>query len=150
MCSPGTLRADPDRLAQALRNLLSNAIAHTTPGEGLVRLGVEREGTDHLRFVVEDDGPGIHADERERIFDRFHRTDAARDRGSGGTGLGLAIVRSIADAHGGHVMAGKGPTAGARITLELPGFTADDDSAIEANGAAGAVSETARKGADAR
>jgi len=120
----GTLRADPDRLAQALRNLLNNAIAHTTPGDGLVRLRAEREGTDRLRFVVEDDGPGIPADQRERIFDRFHRTDAARDRASGGTGLGLAIVRAIAEAHVGHVAVGHRPEGGARIELELPGFTA--------------------------
>jgi two-component system OmpR family sensor kinase len=120
----GTLRADPDRLAQALRNLFSNAIAHTAPGEGLVRLGVEREGTDHLRFVVEDDGPGIPADQRERVFDRFHRTDSARDRVSGGSGLGLAIVRAIAEAHEGHVAVGHRAESGTKIELELPGFSA--------------------------
>jgi two-component system OmpR family sensor kinase len=120
----GTLRADPDRLAQALRNLLSNAIAHTAPGEGLVHLGVQREGTDRLLFVIEDDGPGIPVDQRERVFDRFHRTDAARDRASGGTGLGLAIVRAIADAHEGRVAVGHRPERGTRIELELPGFTA--------------------------
>jgi signal transduction histidine kinase len=120
----GILRADPDRLAQALRNLLGNAIAHTTPAEGLVRLGVEREGADHLRFVVEDDGPGIPADQRERVFDRFHRTDAARDRASGGTGLGLAIVRAIAEAHEGHVAVGHRLESGTKIELELPRFTA--------------------------
>jgi two-component system, OmpR family, sensor kinase len=119
----GNLRADPDRLAQALRNLLSNAIAHTTPDDGLVRLGVEREGADRVQFVVEDDGPGIPTDQRERIFDRFHRTDTARDRASGGSGLGLAIVRAIAEAHEGHVLAGQRRQGGARITLELPGFT---------------------------
>ena len=140
----GTLRADPDRLAQALRNLFSNAIAHTAPGDGLVRLGVEREGADHLRFVVEDDGPGIPADQRERVFDRFHRTDAARDRASGGTGLGLAIVRAIAEAHAGHVLAGQGPEGGARITLDLSGFTAADGSAFDAGSTAGEVNGTAR------
>lgn len=120
----GILIADPDRLAQALRNLLSNAIAHTALGEGLVRLEVERRGADHLLFVVEDDGPGIPADQRERVFDRFHRTDAARDRASGGTGLGLAIVRAIAEAHLGHVAVGHRPEPGTRIELELPRFTA--------------------------
>jgi signal transduction histidine kinase len=120
----GTLRADPDRLAQALRNLLANAIAHTTPGEGMVRLEVERLGPARVRFVVADDGPGIPPEQRERVFDRFHRTDAARDRASGGTGLGLAIVRAIAEAHGGRVCAGTSPEGGARIELELPGFSA--------------------------
>jgi signal transduction histidine kinase len=119
----GVLRADPDRLAQALRNLLGNAIDHTAPEVGLVRMRVERAPRGRLRFVVEDDGPGIPVDQRERVFGRFHRTDAARDRASGGTGLGLAIVRAIADAHGGTVTAGASPEGGARIELELPGFT---------------------------
>ncbi len=131
----GTLVADPDRLAQALRNLLANAIAHTAPEHGLVRLEV-RAGADRLRFLISDDGPGIPAAERERVFERFHRTDAARDRASGGTGLGLAIVRAIADAHGGRVFvrapfardgaartpAGNPPPNGAHIELELPHF----------------------------
>ena len=100
----GTLHADPDRLAQALRNLARNAIEHTSAPDGLVRLDVARIAGDRVRFVVADDGPGIAADQRERVFDRFHRTDAARDRASGGTGLGLAIVRAIALAHAGRVV----------------------------------------------
>ncbi len=119
----GTLSADPDRLAQALRNLLSNAIAHTAPEQGLVRMEVRRAGADRVRFEVRDDGPGIPPQERERVFERFHRTDVARDRASGGTGLGLAIVRAIAQAHGGRVAAGQAPEGGACIELELPGFT---------------------------
>jgi two-component system OmpR family sensor kinase len=118
----GTLRADPDRLTQALRNLLTNAIGHTAPEHGLVRLDVRRSGADRVLVQVSDDGPGIPPEERERVFDRFHRTDAARDRASGGTGLGLAIVRAIAEAHGGRVTAGAAPKGGARIELELPGF----------------------------
>ncbi len=120
----GTLRADPDRLAQALRNLLGNAIEHTNAGSGLVRLRVERaRGAAAVKLIVEDDGPGIPADQHERVFDRFHRTDSARDRVSGGAGLGLAIVRAIAEAHGGVVSATRAPAGGARIDLELPGFT---------------------------
>jgi two-component system OmpR family sensor kinase len=118
----GTLRADPDRLAQALRNLITNAIDHTAPERGLVRMRVEGRAGGRVRFLVEDDGPGVPAEQRERVFHRFHRTDAARDRASGGTGLGLAIVRAIADAHGGSVSAGASPEGGARIELELPGF----------------------------
>jgi two-component system OmpR family sensor kinase len=141
----GTLLADPDRLAQALRNLLANAIAHTAPEHGLVRLDVERtgkqghgprpvhpdlerpegrgQGREWVRFVVQDDGLGIPAEQRERVFDRFHRTDTARDRASGGTGLGLAIVRAIAEAHGGQVAASESFAGGARVELKLPGFT---------------------------
>jgi two-component system OmpR family sensor kinase len=118
----GTLRADPDRLAQALRNLLANAVDHTAPERGLVRMRVQARPGGRVRFLVEDDGPGIPVEQRERVFHRFHRIDAARDRASGGTGLGLAIVRAIADAHGGSVSAGESPEAGASIELELPGF----------------------------
>jgi two-component system, OmpR family, sensor kinase len=120
----GTLRADPDRLAQALRNLAANAIRHTAEGEGLVRLEVHTDGPGRVRFVVIDDGPGIAAPERERIFERFHRTDPARSRDEGGAGLGLAIVRAIAEAHHGDVRAvepAPGET-GARVELRLPGF----------------------------
>jgi signal transduction histidine kinase len=120
----GTFTGDPDRLAQALRNLLTNAIKHTAAGDGHVSLAVHAEAGGRLRFVVEDDGPGIPAEHRERVFDRFHRTDPARDRASGGAGLGLAIVRAIAQAHGGTVEAGAAPGGGARLVMVLPGFVA--------------------------
>ena len=71
---------------------------------------------------VDDDGPGIPASERERVFDRFHRADPARTRRAGGTGLGLAIVRAIVDAHGGRVWATESPLGGARVVIELPGY----------------------------
>jgi heavy metal sensor kinase len=117
----GTLNADPDRLAQALRNLLRNAVEQTTDG-GLVRLTGSAEG-DWVTFAVEDDGPGIPAAQRERVFDRFHRTDSARNRARGGVGLGLAIVRAVAEAHGGRVAAGESPEGGARVEISLPGFS---------------------------
>ncbi len=118
----GELRADPDRLAQALRNLLGNAIDHTPAESGLVRLGAQQLPGGRIRFLVEDDGPGVSVEERERVFHRFHRTDAGRNRAAGGTGLGLAIVRAIAIAHGGSATAGVSPEGGARFVLELPGF----------------------------
>jgi two-component system, OmpR family, sensor kinase len=117
----GTLQADPDRLAQALRNLIANAIEHTAEG-GLVRLEVRPLPGGRVSFVLSDDGPGIPGDQRELIFERFHRTDEGRDRASGGTGLGLAIVRVIAEAHGGRVSAGERAGGGALIELELPHF----------------------------
>jgi signal transduction histidine kinase len=120
----GTLQADPDRLAQALRNLIANAIQHTAEEVGMVRMLVERASPGRIRFVVEDDGPGIAPEERERVFDRFHRTDPARDRASGGAGLGLAIVRAIVEAHGGRVSASRSPEGGARMEIELDGFMA--------------------------
>jgi two-component system, OmpR family, sensor kinase len=113
----GTVRADPDRLRQALYNLLGNAIEYTRPG-GLVRLVVEpRDGT--VELAVEDDGPGIAVAERDRVFDRFHRADAHRGPGAG---LGLSIVRAIAEAHGGSVAATASPEGGGRVAMTLPGW----------------------------
>ncbi len=120
----GSLRADPDRLAQAIRNLARNAIDHTASGSGLVRLEVERLAPDRIRFAVIDDGPGIPEPERERIFERFHRVDPGRSRAAGGAGLGLAIVKAIAEAHGGYARAYDRPDGpGARVELVLPGFS---------------------------
>jgi signal transduction histidine kinase len=121
----GTIRADPDRLAQALRNLGRNSIDHTAERTGLVRLEVRQEGGT-LCFAVVDDGPGIPLAERERIFERLYRTDPSRARSGSegsGAGLGLAIVRAIAEAHGGGVRADSGLGGrGTRIELRLPGF----------------------------
>ena len=119
----GTLRADPDRLAQALRNLARNAIEQTAERDGLVRLDVRSLAPDRICFVVSDDGPGIPVHERERVFERFHRTDSGRTRATGGAGLGLAIVRAIAEAHKGSVRV-RDPQdpRGAIIELVLPGF----------------------------
>jgi signal transduction histidine kinase len=112
------VEADEARLAQALRNLLRNAIAHTTDS-GLVELSVDVDA-DRVRLIVDDDGPGIPVDQRDAVFDRFHRLDGARSRDAGGAGLGLAIVQAIAAAHGGRVWAAASPAGGARMVLEIP------------------------------
>ena len=117
----GILNADRDRVTQALRNLLRNATEHTQRG-GRIELGASPAGAGRVRIWVDDDGPGIAPAERERVFDRFHRSDSGRARTAGGTGLGLAIVQTIVNAHGGRAWAADSPLGGARVVIELPGF----------------------------
>jgi two-component system OmpR family sensor kinase len=112
------IQADPDRLAQVIHNLAQNAVAHTPDG-GLVRLSAASNGR-YVRFAVEDNGPGIPPDQRDRIFDRFHRTDYSRARTAGGSGLGLAIARALVEAHGGRIRACESPEGGARVEFDLP------------------------------
>jgi two-component system OmpR family sensor kinase len=116
----GTLAADPERLTQVLRNLAANARRHAGPG-GRVEVSAAARG-DRLTIRVDDDGPGIPPAERGRVFDRFHRSEAARDRDSGGSGLGLAIVGSIVELHGGRIRVEDSPLGGARLAVELSGF----------------------------
>jgi signal transduction histidine kinase len=117
---PVTVDADPDRLAQALRNLARNAINHTGAPDGLVRVDVTRSRAASVRITVSDDGPGIPPELRERVFERFYRTDKARTQAAGGAGLGLAIVRAIAEAHHGSVRLTQSAAGGAAFALELP------------------------------
>jgi two-component system, OmpR family, sensor kinase len=116
----GSVRADPDLIAQVVRNLLANARRHAGP-EGRVVLSSRAAGGE-LIVAVDDDGPGIPPAERERVFDRFHRSDRSRDRGSGGSGLGLGISRSIIEAHDGRIWVETSPLGGARVAFSLPGF----------------------------
>lgn len=116
----GTVRGRPELLARVVSNLLANARRHAG-GDGRVVLSSTAAG-DRIAVAVDDDGPGIPAAERERVFERFHRVDSARGRDSGGSGLGLAISREIVVAHGGRIWADESDLGGARIAFELPGF----------------------------
>ena len=116
----GTLDADPDRLNQVLRNLVRNAVAHTSVGDRVEVAATALDG--RLEIAVSDTGTGIPAEELELIFERFHRLDRGRPRDSGGTGLGLAIARAIVEAHGGRISAESAPGHGATFRVDLPGY----------------------------
>jgi signal transduction histidine kinase len=118
----GEVEADPDLVARVVRNLLENARRAAGAG-GRVALSSAASG-ERLTISVDDDGPGIPAAERERVFDRFYRSDLARDRASGGSGLGLAIARAIVAGHGGRIWVEDSALGGARMSVELPGFAA--------------------------
>ena len=114
---------DELRLRQVLANLVSNALSHTPAGTP-VDVGVTaRDGEVHLS--VRDRGPGLAAEDAERIFERFFRADASRTRAAGGTGLGLSIVAALVAAHGGRVgvdtALGHGATFWVRLPLDRDG-----------------------------
>jgi two-component system, OmpR family, sensor kinase len=113
----GRLRADRQRLTQAMMNLAGNAVQHTRDGD-TIRLGSElRDG--HALLWVADEGPGVPHADQERVFERFARASGGPRR-SDGAGLGLAIVRAIAEAHGGRVTLRSEPGRGATFTVEVP------------------------------
>ncbi|AXK39064.1 ATP-binding protein [Crenobacter cavernae] len=107
---------DPDQLGMALRNLVTNAVKY---GGGTVAIGAERVG-DAVRLSVEDDGPGIPEDARERVFEPFFRLDASRTKSRGGYGLGLALSRAVTRLHGGTLAVDTSPLGGARFWIVLP------------------------------
>jgi signal transduction histidine kinase len=110
---------DPDRIRQAVDNLLGNALRFAPRGSVIV-LAARAAGPD-LDIEVSDDGPGFPVGFLPHAFERFARPDNGRSRDDGGSGLGLAIVRVIAAAHGGVATAGNKPGGGAVVRLRLPG-----------------------------
>jgi len=108
---------DAALVERAVMNLVSNALRHS--GSPTVELSLERRGG-VVAIVVEDRGCGVPPEHRERIFERFHRVDAARAEASGGAGLGLAIVRRAACLHGGDCVLESPSQGGARFVFTIP------------------------------
>ena len=108
------MQGDPQLLRQMIGNLLDNAIRFAQPG-GLVRVRLSRDSTT-VQVAVTDDGPGVAAGDRDRIFERFVRTDTRSD----GAGLGLPIARWVAEAHGGRLVLADSGAPGAEFVAHLP------------------------------
>jgi signal transduction histidine kinase len=126
---PVFARADRDRLVQLLLILVDNAIDHTPRGSTVtVRV---RSAGGQAAIEVEDQGPGIPPEARERIFEPFTRLHGTTRHGSGGTGLGLAIARRITDAMHGSITVTSPEGAGAVFTVTLPGAQPGTDTVVE-------------------
>jgi heavy metal sensor kinase len=113
-----SIRGDDLRLRQLFLNLLSNAIRYT-PDQGTVNIEVSRNG-DNVTVAIIDSGIGIAKEHLPHIFERFYRTDEARNRAHGGTGLGLAIVKWITEAHEGSIHVDSTVDKGSRFEVRLP------------------------------
>lgn len=110
---------NPDELHRMVLNLLDNAARHTPPGSE-IELRLRREGSDAV-VEVADDGPGVAAELREQVFERFVRGEGPADTAvAGGSGLGLAIVRAVATSHGGSAEVGESERGGALFRIRLP------------------------------
>jgi signal transduction histidine kinase len=113
---PVIVDAAPTLLDRLVANLLENARRYA---QQAIQIQVLRHGST-AELIVTDDGPGIPAPDRERVFERFFRLDSARCRRRGGAGLGLAVARDIAHAHNGTLHVEDAAGAGARFVLRLP------------------------------
>ena len=125
---------DELHLSQVVRNLVDNAIRHTPPGGTVaIRVAEDAGGTaapGTVRVWVSDTGPGVPPEERERIFERFHRLTASTpssDPGDRGSGLGLAICKAIVVAHGGQIRADEADGGGALFVVTMPPLRAAAD-----------------------
>ncbi len=118
------VRADPVFLQQAIMNLLDNAVKYS-PAGGTVRISVTRQGSaqpnqEQAVLKIEDSGPGIPREERQRIFNRFHRLDTSRSHEGGGFGLGLAIAKWVVEANGGAIGLDESASGGCCFYISLP------------------------------
>ncbi|GGJ54638.1 hypothetical protein GCM10008938_45910 [Deinococcus roseus] len=115
--APLQVRVDASRLRQILGNLCQNAAVHG--GSHGIQIHLQQDGPFACLQVL-DQGPGFPAGEEERVFQRYHRTDASRSRHTGGSGLGLSVVKSLVELHGGRVQATNRPEGGACVMVWLP------------------------------
>jgi signal transduction histidine kinase len=110
---PESLSCDAKYLTRALVNVVRNAVKYA---RSRVELSVERDGPRTV-IRVDDDGPGVPVEQRQRLFEPFTRVEGSRGRDSGGVGLGLAIVKSVAEWHGGAAEISDSPLGGARVSI---------------------------------
>ena len=117
------LELDSQRIKEVLTNILDNAHRYTPEG-GQISLSAGRVADD-IEIRIKDSGPGVGADELDKVFERFYRTEVSRTRDEGGSGLGFAIARSIVEKHNGRIWAESEPGQGLTVIIRLPVAPAD-------------------------
>ena len=125
-----TVSADRDALRQILLNLLDNAAKYGPPGQTITVGGAAAPATNgaRVRFWVEDEGPGIPAADRDRVWEPYVRLNRSAESATGGSGIGLSVVRELVGLHGGAAwIESAGASGGARIVVELPAHSAPAD-----------------------
>jgi signal transduction histidine kinase len=117
--SPAPIACRPNEIKRAVRNLVENAVAYGHKAE--VRIS---DTSDGYEVLVEDEGPGIPENDRQRVFEPFVRLESSRNEATGGTGLGLTLVKAIAEGHGGAIRLEDRPGGGLRARMHLPRMAA--------------------------
>ncbi len=116
------IKVDAQRMKEVLTNILDNALRYTPQG-GRITLSAARAGNE-VEIRIQDSGPGVAADELDKVFERFYRADTSRTRDEGGSGLGFAIARSIVERHNGRIWAESQPGQGLTVIIRLPALGA--------------------------
>ena len=96
---------DPEQLKRVISNIIGNSVKYMDKPHGLINIRIKDVGGDFIQVEIEDNGPGIAMKDIPYIFDRFYRSDASRNSGTGGSGIGLSIVKKIIEDHGGRIWA---------------------------------------------
>jgi CheY-like chemotaxis protein len=121
--SCGTIECDPTRIRQVLTNLIDNAVKYSPDG-GTISIKTQKY-PDEVWVSVEDTGIGMHPDELEVIFERFHQLESGHKRSTGGLGIGLSLIRDLLEPHGGHIWAESEKGKGSIFTFALPSTSID-------------------------
>ncbi|MCX7864055.1 MAG: ATP-binding protein, partial [Novosphingobium sp.] len=118
-CDSAEIAGDRSEMAQALRNLIDNALKYGRPG-GPVHITLEKSETGWVLIAIRDEGEGIAPEHLPRLTERFYRADASRSRAAGGTGLGLSIVKHIVERHRGRFDIASRQGEGTTASIMLP------------------------------
>ena len=133
------IRADYEKIVRVINNLIENAVKYVPENTGKIVIRV-KECDEQVAISVEDNGPGIHGDNKEKVFDKFVQVEKLVGPGKHGTGLGLSICRDLVRLHGGKIWIEDNPTGGTIFKILLPKHTPQEDGTGETQSVKQAVS----------